>query len=546
MFFNHPFHFRRFQPASTPPLQLATYRMTPSPRLRSLAQLGLGSALVLILAGCQTYQQQSADLANSFRSSSIASAVANADKEAEAKAGGKDELLWRLEQGATLRMASLADTTELPPPPPVIPKDPAEPMPPAPTPVEISNGYAKRSLVAFEKADERVNYWEEQAKIKVGSEALSVVTNQANIPYRGRAYDKVLLSAYKALNNLQLGEIDAARVELNRSLQRQRDAVDANAKRIAEAQQEADAAREGKIKDEKGQTASYDVDKAQADPKAGPAFASALAESTAPIKPYGDYVNPFAVFLDGLFFSIRGENGADWERGRKSLERVAQLVPENPYVAADSELGAAAAEGKQPEGLTYVIFETGTGPDRDQIRIDIPTFLVTSRLAYVGASFPKLKFNGNYNSTLTIAANGLAQPLSTATVASMDSVVANDFKNEWPTILTKTLVTTATKAIIQATVQKQLSDQSAMAGLIGGIAMSALNASTNIADTRTWITIPKEFQYARLATPADRQLVLTAGTATKTITLDPGAVNVVYVKNVSTSAPLLVSQFLLK
>jgi hypothetical protein len=180
------------------------------------------------------------------------------------------------------------------------------------------------------------------------------------------------------------------------------------------------------------------------------------------------------------------------------------------------------------------------------VRIDIPTFLVTSRLAYVGAAFPKLKFNGNYNPSLTIAAAGLAQPLTTATVASMDSVVANDFKNEWPTILTKTLVTTATKAIIQATVQKQLSDQSAMAGLIGGIAMTALNASTNIADTRTWITVPKEFQYARLATPADRQLVLTAGTATKTITLDPGAVNVVYVKNVSTSAPLLVSQFLLK
>lgn len=515
-------------------------------RVRTFAQLSLGSALVLCFAGCQTYQQQSADLANSFRNTSIASAVASADKEAEAKAGGKDELLWRLEQGATLRMASLADTTELPPPPPVIPKDPAEPVPSAPTPAELSADYTRRSLAAFEKADDRVNYWEEQAKIKVGSEALSVVTNQANVPYRGRAYDKVLLSAYKALNHLQLGQLDSARVELNRSLQRQRDAVDANAKRIAEAQAEAAQAKEGKIADEKGQTASYDVDKAQADPKSGPQFAALLSESTAPIKPYGDYVNPFAVFLDGLFFSIAGENGSDWERGRKSLERVAELVPENPYVAADRELGAAAAEGKAPGGITYVIFETGTGPGRDQVRIDIPTFLVTSRLAYVGASFPKLTFNNNYNPALTITATDLAQPITTHTLASMDSVVANDFKNEWPTILTKTLITTATKAIIQATVQKQMSDQSAMAGLIGGIAMTALNASTNIADTRTWITIPKEFQYARLATPADRQLTLTAGSSTKTITLDPGAVNVVYVKNVSTSAPLLVSQFLLK
>ncbi|MFA6962104.1 MAG: hypothetical protein WC205_15220 [Opitutaceae bacterium] len=518
--------------------------MNQSHRVRQLVQLAAGSALILFVSGCQTYQQQSADLATSFRSASIASAVASADKEAAAKAGGRDEILWRLEQGATLRMASLADATQLPPPPIVPPKDPAAPIPPAPTFAELSADYAKRSITALDQAEDRVNYWEEQAKIKVGSEAFAIVTNQANIPYRGRAYDKVLLNAYKALNYLQLGEIDHARVELNRSLQRQRDAVELNQKRIAEAQAEAEKAREGNVKDEKGQTASYDVDKAQADPKTGPALNQALAESTGPIKPYGDYVNPFAVFLDGLFFTVRGENGADWERGRKSFERLASLVPENPYVTGDRDLGAAAAEGKLPEGITYVIFETGTGPGRDQLRIDIPTFLVTSRLAYVGAAFPKLKFNGNYIPNLNITAAG--QTLPTATVASMDSVVANDFKNEWPTILTKTLVSTATKAIIQATVQKQLSDQNAMAGLIGGLAMTALNASTNIADTRTWLTIPKEFQYARVATPADRQLTLTAGTETKTITLDPGAVNVVYVKSVSTTAPLFVSQFLLK
>lgn len=512
-------------------------------RARQLAQLLAGSAL-LLHTGCQTYQKQSADLSSSFRGSNIAGAVAIVDKEAEAKAGGKDELLWRLEQGTTLRMASLADTAQLPPPAIVPPKDPAAPIPPALTPAELFASYTQRSLAAFEKADERVNYWEEQAKIKVGSEALSVVTNQASIPYRGRSYDKVLLSAYKALNYLQLGEKDPARVELNRSLQRQRDAVEANAKRIAEAQEEAAMAKEGKIKDEKGQTASYDVKKAEADPAAGPAFANILSESTSPIKPYGDYVNPFAVFLDGLFFSICGENGSDWERGRKSLERVAELVPENPYVAADKALGAAAAEGKAPDALTYVIFETGVGPGRDQVRIDIPTFLVTSKLAYVGAAFPKLKFNDDYNPSLNITAGD--QTLCTATLASMDSVVANDFKNEWPTILTKTLITTATKAIVQATVQKQMSNQSAVAGLIGGIAMSALNASTNIADTRTWITIPKEFQYARVTTPADRRLTLTAGSSTKTITLDPGTVNVVYVKSVSTTSPLLVSQFLLK
>ncbi len=509
--------------------------MTQSTRrpfsLRSLATLAAGSSLLFLLSGCQTYSDKSADLSYNFRSANITGAVAAADKEASAKAGGKDELLWRLEQGATLRLGALADAAQLPPP--------AEPSPAA-----SAAGFLKRSTAAFDQAEERVNYWDEQARIKVATESFALVTNQANIPYRGRAYDKVMLNTYKALNYLQVGQPDAARVELNRALQRQRDAVELNQKRIAEAQAEAAQAREGKIADEKGNAATYDVDKAQADPVTGAALTQSLAASTAPLKAYGDYVNPFAVFLDGLFFSIRGENGSDWERGRKSLERLAGLVPENPYVAADAALGAAAAEGKAPENLVYVIFETGTGPTRDEVRIDIPTFLVSSGLSYVGAAFPQLAFNNDYVSSLSIAAGG--QTLSTATVASMDSVVANDFKNEWPAILTKTLVTTATKAISQAIIQKQLNDQGQLTGLLGGLALGALNYSTNIADTRTWITLPKEFQYARLATPADRRLTLTAGGQAKTIILDPGSVNVVYVKSVASSTPLLVSQFLLK
>ena len=506
--------------------------------------LCLGSAsILLLLSGCQTYQEQSSSLTTSFRSSSIAVAVASAEKGEKDHEGGKDDLLWKLELGATLRAAALADPSMLPPPRAMAPADPAAPPAP-PTPAEISADYARRSAEVFERADDKVNAWEEEARIKVGSEGLSIITNLANLPYRGRAYDKVMLDIYNALNYLQLGQVDSARVSLNRALQRQRDAVELNQKRIAAVQEEAEQARQGNIKDEKGKSASYDVDRAQSDPRTGTALSNALAQSTAPIRAYGDYVNPFAVFLDGLFFTVRGENGSDWERGRKSFERLAALVPENPYVAADRDLGAAAAEGKAPAALTYVIFETGTGPYRDQLRIDIPTFIVSSRLAYVGAAFPLLRFNDDYLSALSVSGGG--QTVGTATVASMDSVVANDFKNEWPTVLTKTLIGTATKAITQAIVQKQLNDQSQIAGLLGAVTMTVLNASTNIADTRTWLTLPKEFQYARIATPADRRLTLSGGMHAKTITLDPGTVNVVYVKSVSTTAPLLVSQFALK
>lgn len=507
---------------------------------------------LLFAAGCATYQEQSSQFTQSTKSGSFAAAIAAIDKKADDAKGGKDEIIWRLEQGASLRAAALADPSLVPPPPPAPPADgPAtgggapEPVAPPPSADDVHAYYLQRSLAAFDLAEERVNRFEEEAKVKVGSELGAALTNQASLPYRGRAYDKVMMNTYKALDQLQLGHRDDVRLELNRSLQRQRDAVAENEKRIAEAQEIAAKAKTGEAKTEDGKHAAYDSDKALSDPKTGPALQAALDASLAPMKPYGDYVNPFAVFLDGLFFSTLGENGSDWERARKSLERVAAIVPENPYVKDDLAMANAVAEGKSPEGLTYVIFETGTGPSREQVRIDIPTFLVTSRLAYVGAAFPKLKFNDDYVAALAIGSAG--QTFSTATIASVDSIVANDFKNEWPSVVTKTLITTATKAIVQAAVQKQLDDRGGMFGsLIGAVAMTAINSATNIADTRTWTSLPKEFQYARLLTPADRQLTLTAGAATQTITLVPGAVNVVYVKSTSPAAPLLVSQFALK
>lgn len=518
---------------------------------RSKISVIVGSAALLLLAGCATYQQQSAEFTQSTKAGSFAAAVAAVDKKAESAKGSKDEIVWRLEQGLSLRSAALADPSLVAPPPAPAPAAPqsgeapaAEPAP-APTAEEIQNYYFMRSLAAFDLAEERVNRFEEEAKTKVGAEIGAALTNQANLPYRGRAYDKVMLNTYKALNQMALGKRDEVRLELNRSLQRQRDAVAENEKRIAEAQEVAAKAKSGEVKTEDGKSAAYDTDKAMADGRTGPALQAALNESLTPMKAYGDYVNPFAVFLDGLFFAAQGENGSDWERARKSMERVAAIVPENPYVKEDLVMASEVAEGKQPENVTYVIFETGSAPSRDQVRVDIPTFLVTSKLAYVGAAFPKLKFNNDYIAVLGVGCG--EQTFSTATLASMDSVIANDFKNEWPTIVTKTMITTATKAIVQAAVQKAAEDRGGMwGGLAAGLIMGAVNSATNIADTRTWTSLPKEFQYARFVTPENRQITLTAGAATQTVELLPGAVNVVYVKSSSTTAPLLVSQFALK
>jgi uncharacterized protein len=408
----------------------------------------VAGALVMLATGCQTYDRRAAGFTQATQRGDIAAAVRQADRQAEAGQGTKDEILLRLEQGQTWLTAAVAGT-----------------VPGAATADGAATQGLQRAVAAFDQAEAKVNAYEEAARVRVGSEIGALVTNQASLPYRGRAYDKVMMNTYKAVAYLALGEKDKARVELNRALQRQRDAVAANAKRIAAAQTEAEQGRQGALRDGNGRAAAYDADQAMGDARTGPALQATLDASVVALKPYGDYVNPFAVFLDGLFFTVLGEDGSDRERGRKSFERVAALVPENDYLRADlAAARQAAEEGRAVTGVTYVIFETGAAPARAEARVDIPTYLASRRLSYVGASFPKLVYHGDYVDRLDITAGGRTQ--RTALVASMDGVIANDFKNEWPAVVTKTLLSAATKAIAQAALQKELNERT---GELGGL-----------------------------------------------------------------------------
>jgi len=70
----------------------------------------------------------------------------------------------------------------------------------------------------------------------------------------------------------------------------------------------------------------------------------------------------------------------------------------------------------------------------------------------------------------------------------------------------------------------------------------------NQADLGTWTTLPKEFQFCRIPTPADRKIELDPpylGRKTPVV-IDEGVVNVVWVKSVNRNSPLSVMQFKLK
>lgn len=502
-------------------------------------------ALLVTLAGCQTYTSETAQRDADLRRGSLDSAVRRANADALRNDGGKDAVLFRLEQGAILRQAALARLS-VPPPvraergaPEAAPREPGSAEAAAPVRPEEAN--LRASLAAFDRAEERINAYDREPEVRLGASSLALLTNLANLPYEGRAYDRILMHGYKALNYLQLGERDAARVELNRALQRQRDALAGNAARLAEAESAASELRSGRVTDREGNRAVYDISRTTSDADARRRLSAVDSTVRARIRPYGDYVNPFVVFLDGLFFLTQAEDRSDLERARLSFERVATFAPDNPYAAADAAMAEAAAEGRLPEGLTYVIYEAGVAPFREEIRLQLPLYLVTDKVSYVGAAFPYLRFSEGRPPVLNVTADGVTHP--SALVCSMDSVIASDFRNEWPAVVTKTLVGTALRASLDAAMQRKAKEKLGERGqAFFEILTAVIQDSTNIADTRTWRSLPQEFHTVRLATPADRKLVLSAGGVSQTVDLSPGRINLVIVKLMDPGSPLLVNQ----
>lgn len=471
----------------------------------------LGAAL--LTTGCQTYQQKNKVIACWHRGD-INQAVAEATKKADENADNKNAIIWRLEQATTLRAA----------------------------------GKYQESNQAFDQAEEKIDDYAQRAKVRLGQETGALLSNQANLAYEGRAYDGIMLDTYEALNYMALGELDKARPELIRAYHRQQDAVADNARRIEKTQAEVDKDKNRAMIAQAQENSTFQTE------------LQGSMSGINDIKGYADYVNPFTVYLDGLYFMANAMDASDLERANKSFERVVGFDSDNQYVKQDLAMVNGLLNGKPLMPNTYVIFETGCAPVRSQIRIDIP--IIISKVSYIGAAFPTLRPQGNFQPSLTVTANGISY--RTELVASMDGIIALDFRNNLPIVITKTIAATVAKAVAAYAINDTGQQGGDVVGLLAQLATAAYQMAVNIADTRTWTTLPKEFQVCHFPTPADGRIELStpngiimpvnliSGSGAKIdltstdaqATLNSGgAVNVVYVKSITSETPLLVSQF---
>ena len=347
----------------------------------------------------------------------------------------------------------------------------------------IQQDYAK-STDSFDKSEDMLKYFDEQSTI--GDGIGSTIVNENVIPYRGEEYDGIMVNVYKALNFMAEKEFDLARVEFNRALDRQRRAKEKFNEEINKLRSELEKEQQ------QNEFSKSNVE--------NPETAELLAEKYPNLRnfeAYPDFVNPFATYLAGIFFNLV----SDHSKAVDLLKESYGMVGDNGYIAEDLSVTENILDGKgKLEDTIWLIFENGLGPVKKEFRMDIPLFIATDDVKYVGIALPELYFRNRAYPYLVAEVDG--KDYETRLVSDIDRVIQTEFSKDYPGILTRAIISAAAKAVAQYALEKQDSSESSLASVI----MAAYSFATTAADVRIWTSLPKEFQIARFPKPKDGKL----------------------------------------
>jgi hypothetical protein len=438
-------------------------------------------SLAWFVAGCNRPRSQLYEFNGLYRSSNYKWAIAFA--ESIINKGDKpkgNDLLWSLQAGAGY----------------------------------LQIGDCNSSVKYFDKSEEMLNYYDFESK--TADTAASILVNDNAVPYLGEEYDGVMVNTYKAVNFMIMGKYDLARVEFNRALDRQRRAKEHFANEIVKLKEQ--VAKEQQAK------ADVDLNRNIDNPEIGK-IVQEKYPNLFEYQAYPDFVNPFTTYFAGLSFNLMGDS----QKAVDLLKESAGMVAENQYIKEDFAATENALDGKgKIENTVWVVFENGFGPTKEEVRFDLPLFVVSDKVNYFGIALPVLRPGQQAYSHLTINADG--REYRTAVAADMERVIRTEFNKDFPGILTRAIVSATVKAAAQYAIEKNDRRREGMRLL--SFAMTLYSAGTTAADVRIWSALPQDFQVARLPMPANRQLEIISPEGTKilNIKIDPCCNCVVYVK----------------
>lgn len=388
---------------------------TVGQKWRSLHRFMFGLFL-LILAGCASHSSRFAPIATDLADNNIDHALELLDQE---NPPSRDQLLWLMNHGMLLRL----------------------------------KGDYGASNQEFEAAKRLV---EQLDALSLREQTLALMINDTTRSYAGAPYEQVLLNVYSALNYLDLGELDNARVEI---LQ-----VDLRLAELAD--------REIGALSETDPLASY---------LSGIIYESGGEYSDAMIA----YRRAYQAYQEhGEHYPLQVPDQLKVDLLRSS-ERIGLTDENRRYQELFGISSWQTAEALQQQGELIFLFHNGLAP----VKIErSATFPIIGKGQLVSIALPEYLRRQPGFSSARLLVNG--QEIETVPVENIEELAIAELSRNMPTIVVRTVA----RAALKYQTSHEVGKQNSLAGLV----LNITNVLTERADTRSWLSLPADIQMARV------------------------------------------------
>lgn len=337
---------------------------------------------------------------------------------------------------------------------------------------DLKKTEAKRFL---ELAEKNINANELQGMLASFFENFgAVLVNDTVMTYKGFLYEGAMVNYYKALLYMSENNYADARVELNRASDRQRRIKEYYEKEIAKAQEVEQEAYQNK--ENKG------------DPSKQKEEGNKILQSYSNLSKFSSlngYVNPMIDYISGVFFMLEGDRGKAIDFLKESYGVSGSEIVKEDWKNAE--------KGGYSKKQTWVIIEDGKSPFKIEKRFAIPIYTGSSILN-VAMALPDMKEGVEFASDYEIKGS---KEYKASKIASLNPLVFNEFSKQIPFIITRGIISTTTKALIQHGTQKATEGTGWLSVFttLGGMIYSA---ATTKADLRISTLMPNSFFVARI------------------------------------------------
>ncbi len=351
--------------------------------------------------------------------------------------------------------------------------------------------------------------------------AVEVVANASIVDYNPMIMDGIYLHSYTLLNALAQNNKDEAKIQVNRAYNVQQKAVETFSKEIQKQNEEntKDVAQMQKEVQEANQKNISDIMENYKEFKR--------------FNGYANFVNPYVTYMSGLYLMTNGHSNSDYETASNYLKRVSGMVRHNKFVKQDLSLANKLASGTQKNLVptAWVVFENGLVANFEEFRLDLPIFIATNNVKTASLALPYPKEREIAYKNISVS-NG-NKKVTTELLADIDNIFMAEFKKKLPIIVTKAVTKLTLQTVAQAVAQNEFGD-------LGGIAMSAYSVMTAGADTRSWYSLPKNVQLAKIAKKGTK-LTLNIGGQDYKVEVPQKGNSIVYVRVPAAEATPVIS-----